>query len=835
MINFDISKLMSTASSMNSILNAASSDLGNFDLTKLLPEKHRDIPKMVNDIKSQLDVKIMNRNRSLVLYNNVEKGKTASLLDVSEYIVDVISSMLDLTDKYYHLIVDIENESRGHTRMVKEGQFGLALSKLEIIGNSMLSELERRMTATTGRNYTIEIPALMYAWEANIINRVYEEVLNENRVARCRQRMESMMKMLADQPNMLNIAVNQLSGERFLSSSTGTYSQLWNLPNMVPFLTKTALSFSPRIEMIDIDSASDRIILNIQNTRTTIASSFMSLNADSNVLDDISKVIAAMLYPGQILIDVMTDSPTANDRVGALFSKLFLSTSTLCGNLSLNTAAILDGMIRKLLVTELNYSEDNPPDGLNVLKNNARSNLWAALSTSVANPGDGWINHGLGGVNIIPDFGHPYVSAVSLPQYGNVPRNSDLNLDNGFDIGTPEIYDSLIAAITESAAAGLNLKKIMSLRRDAYVTFLSNINDFIYKYTYNSFKAPEAILLDMRDNEGNSSNDPIVFTVRPSTFLAMWKFMPKAIIPSTSYLSIGMIESKIESEMSLFKAVHDMVGAFVHRQDLGANLRTKHKLRIAQKICKSPFIDAVCKLSLREPYSERIPANIDVGNIRDSPYATVLNLVMNDCLASPERIGYTSSMVWREDKISTFTGTLDDLEDITTLLNKNRKTDWRIIQRLSLQEVIQLGNNGSFITDVLLSNNDAEITRLKGFSFFVPYSVQVSTEYERVDNGVQVVKSDGKGNTARERITFDAVVDNYTVPELDTKVYRDAHVLERPYRNVWYIGESAVVNVTETGAFNFVQILRGFSGIKVSTAIRDLSRPREIYAPSFTD
>lgn len=832
-LNFDISKLLASASNLSNIIQASAKELGNFDLTALLDEKHLDIPNLRNGIKTQLNAKILNNRRTMVLYNNVTPGKPNKVLDQMDYFVNVMEAMVELCNSYYHLIIGFDNEVVGHTRMVKGGQFGLDVTKLDFISNSSISDLERLLTATTGMQYDVQIPSVMYEWEADIVNRAHLECLDENRVRRCFDRLKSMTVMLADNPDMVVDPVRLMTGERSLSMATGAHSQLWVLPGLGPFLTKTALSFSPRIELMEIDSRSDRTNLSVSTVRSDISSSFMQLSPDASTLDEISKVIAAMLYPGQILIDIPVEGNSVVDRAGALFAKLFLSTSNLCQNVSFNTANVLDNKARKFLINELSLTEADPPGGLNLLQRGARS-PWSDLSTDENNPGAGWINHGLLNVNVVPDFDHAYDAAISVPQYGNVIRNSQLNIDDGNEATPPIIYREMLTYASASPR-GVQLARILALRRDAYLVFLSSLNDYIYKYTYNSFKAPEGILLDMQREDGNMTHNPLIFTVRPSVFLTMWKFMPKSINSSSSYLNISMIESKIEAELSRFKVIHDTTNDMVANEELMPALRRTHKLRIALKVAKSKLMNSLASISLAEPYNTHIPTILNIGNVRDSPYATVLSEVMLMAQGNPERVGYTRELIWKTDEMVSYTGSIEDLNYIVNSLNQNRKNDWRPSSRLSLYNVLQLANNGSIIRDVLKVNNSRGIDDLVGFSFLVPYEVQVTTEYSMDDDGVTVVKSDGMGSSPREAITFSKVVDKYTVPDLNTVVYPDAHLITHPHRNVWYIGNTVVSNATMENALEYIQILNGFSGIQVSDAIRPLIRPREVYAPQFDE
>lgn len=224
-------------------------------------------------------------------------------------------------------------------------------------------------------------------------------------------------------------------------------------------------------------------------------------------------------------------------------------------NISLATAEKLDGYIAALLGFDGLY---RIPGGgsLEFLRPTARNRDFVDrlnLLSSRAGSGNGWINHGRGlaEVRMAPTHGHAYSSVAHLPHWAGVApalHTMDETALNDFDI---PILTSIRAALGAGTRNIANmLSSMVGLRVNAYRSFLLKLNGYINSFTHTAFRMPDFVM-----NAQPRTFDPLYFTIRPRTFVALWKFPLVALKPSIALTRLPEIESRMDAEIQVFSVV----------------------------------------------------------------------------------------------------------------------------------------------------------------------------------------------------------------------------------------------------------------------------------------
>lgn len=853
-IVFTVDDLVKAVDNTAAVLESTRKEVSSRSLINALPARSRDIPMLLkpgasssgfgDSYPTRLQVKKFNDNRTLIIYDSQKSGKGYEVLETSDIAEKFFSSAMELTEDRYKTFIDISTSREfGMTKIATPGLAGLNIRELDAVtstGVLDVSGLVERLNVTTDTtSYRVRMPAIMTNWEAEIYEFVRSATLENGLNQECQERMDSMRMMMSYDPRIQPLAPQLMTGEFPLTMASGYNSQLWSFPNVNQLITTTAMNYLPLFSLTMRSASSDLVMLGKNNQRSDIATVFSSVSAsDANQLD-MMRIIAAMIFPQQVqLVMDTSDSTSAVDMLGAVLSKLFLSTSANHASIDVATGQQLDGMIGKFL-TQNKYMNNNrnSVQPLDLVYGRGRPSDWHELSTDSVNPGQGWVNHNAQRDSVIPQFDHDYTHVVSVPQYGDIERTPVYEEDNQDVVRLTETFLIMQRAANESTTPNMAaLSSILNLRKEAYIGFLAMLNDYMYRFTYNSFRAPDFILDDFANGGANKLNDPMQIIVKPRAFVALWKFLPSRFHAPMDLLMLPEIESKIETEYSIFQVAHDHVRRWVDRQNLGNVLKRKQIAQIAAKVSKSDIMAAIVATASGDPYNERLFRDILVNHDEiESPFAQVFDRILNDVIARPELIGYTYNFAWKTDERRTYKGTVQDLRDSSQIVDNVQ--DWNITRRLDMNQMITSANSGRFISDVLIQNNANDGQGLIGLQAPVPVEVVVTEDYDREHGGasnvIDIVARKNVSIEASERLSINTLSDRYTVPSLVYSQYPDAHRLTYPAQNDWYTGARRAFSLTLDTIYLYLTNLTVYSGIRVRNAISSLTQPRDLERSSF--
>lgn len=853
-IVFTVDDLVKAVDNTAAVLGSTRKEMSSRSLINALPTSSRDIPVLLkpggtssgfgDSYPTRLQVKKFNSDRTLIIYDSQKGGKGYEVLETSDIAEKFFSSAMELAEDRYKTFIDIStSRDFGNVKIPTPGLAGLNIEELDVVTSTGVLDvnalIQRLNVMTDTRSYRLRMPAIMTDWEAETYNFVRSMTLENDLTQECQERMDSMRRMMSYDPRIQPLAPQLMTGEFPLTMATGYNSQLWSFPNVNQLLTTTAMNYLPLFSLTMRSNSSDLVMLGKNNQRSDIATVFSSVTAsDANQLD-MMRIVAAMIFPQQIqLVMDTSDSTSAVDMLGAILSKLFLSTSALHASIDAATGQQLDGMIGKFL-TQNKYMNNNrnSVQPLDLVYGRNRPSDWHQLSTDPTNPGQGWINHNVRRGSVNPQFDHDYARIISVPQYGDIDRTPIYEEGNQDVVRLTDTFLIMQRAANESTTPNMtSLSSILNLRKEAYIGFLAMLNDYIYRFTYNSFRAPQFILNDFNHGGANRLNDPIQIVVKPRAFVALWKYLPSRFHAPMELLMLPEIESKIETEYSIFQVAHDHVRRWVDRQNLRNVLKRKQVAQIAAKVSKSDIMAAVVATASGDPYNERLFRDILINHDEiESPFAQLFDRILNEVIAKPELVGYTYDFAWKTDERRTYKGTIQDLRDASQIVDNVQ--DWQVTRRLDMNQMIASANSGRFISDVLIQNNADDGQSLIGFEAPIPVEVMISEDYDREHGGTNnVIDIAARKNVAievSERLTVNTLTDRYTVPSLIYSQYPDAHRLTYPAQNDWFIGPRRAFSLTLETVYQYLNNLTVYSGIRVRNAISSLTQPRDLERSAF--
>lgn len=329
--------------------------LGSSDLIGTLTTDY-DTPRLVCGVPSKLTLRIFNSGQTVVLVEDVDTGAAMNVNDYKDVISKLCSAALNRAKRDFVLIDDYESELFGAHKIVKRGTHGLDPFPLATCNTSLINAIStvmRQLEPLHQNAYRIQLPGLFMQEEAEFVNVVFDLVTDAVQVAACSDRMTSMERMLVDHDGINTTYPSRVVGEQFLASADGAGSQLWRVPGVATTLTRAAIEITcPLFAMYTPNPTLDMTALRSSTNRMHYSQAFVNLEMTPDLGTEVSCILAAMLYPGQV--EVLIKSETAEiaespiDHLGAFFSKFFLSMTPGLANISLSTAERLDGYIAAL-------------------------------------------------------------------------------------------------------------------------------------------------------------------------------------------------------------------------------------------------------------------------------------------------------------------------------------------------------------------------------------------------------------------------------------------------------------------------------------------------------
>jgi hypothetical protein len=840
-LNFTADDILKAVDSTLLVQQSGRRGIASRTLIDSLPAKSRDIPDLMNGssvLPTRLSLKKFNDDRTLIVYDSTPAGEGYTLHDASDIVTKFYSAGMKLAKDRYRVFIDIESsKEHGWVKIPKTGMAGLDVTQLDTLSCNDVFDVDMIIDDLKIRRgdepYTLRMPVLMHKWDADRHENTRKMTLENLLSGEGTDRMDSMRKMMAFDPTIQPLTPHQLTGEYVLAMATGYGSPLWKFPNVNGLLTATALNYLPLFKYTERSASADLIMLGKNNQRSDIGSTFSAVTPnDANQLD-MMRIVAAMMFPQQIkLVMDTSDASDPADLLGAILSKLFLSTTRGFANIDISTARQIDGMIGRFLTANKYLRKPNSDYPLDLTHSRQQNSAWSELTTSEVELGSGWINHETHNPFVVPDFEHDYAARISVPQYADVVRTPIFDEHNVDVARTTPMLSKMLEAASEISTPNLNsLASILSIRKEAYVAFLSMLNDYMYRFTFNSFRATDDVREDLHSGKPDRLNDPLMITIKPRAFVAFWKFMPCRFKAPIEVMQLPIIESKIETELAIYQVTHDRVRKWVDEHNLTDVLKRKQIAQIAAKVSASDLMVAIIALASGDPYNELLFR--DIGRNPDemnSPFALFLDEVYDSIDIEPELIGYTYNYVWKSEDRSTYTGTVRDLRDNTQMISDVK--DWTINRRLDLQETLRSANSGRLISDVLIANNRID-NGMIGFKTPVPVVTTVNEVYEKdidaiLKKVVNVKISTAASVSPSESVQIGVLSDRYVVPSLRYSQWPDSHVLEYPRLNDWYTGGRRAISITRETIYEYRSDLLVYSGIRTREAITTLTKPRDL-------
>ena len=627
---------------MAQLTSDALPSLGSTDLLATLTSDI-DMPNLVHGVKTVLRVSKFNDSRTVVLYEDYPTGKKLDIMDVKAVIVELFSSIIAFAKSRYEVIADVDTVDIGNYKVVKPGTHGFDYTQVAD-GNfgmiNSMNDLLGMMRPVKLDHWRARFPAILTEEEGRCVNEVYGLIFDQAQVDICNARMRSMELMMTDHDGINMVPPERIVGEIPLAMADGENSQLWDFPLLGPTLTRTGLSLTfPHFSTFVPNTPTDTVGVRASSTRVNVASAFANIEMSSELGVEMSCVIAAMLYPEQIRItvtDVGGDEATSVvDWLGALFSKFFLSTTPGMANVERSTAEKLDFYARNIIMMD---GCVRAPHGT---MNFTNKREWNELST-LANSGDGWINHHCTPADVIrlSDTVHGYVRGTRIARWARVAPSTRVMASQfqNEDV-RPPILESMMRILTTGKLgdAQRTLSAIVNLRADAYRALIQNLNGYIRDYCFNSFRIPTEYIIDP-----DRRHNPVYFTVRPRVFVAMWKFMPCRFVAPQAVSRLPVIESRIDAEMQVFSNVLARIFDYIRDNHIGDIVRSRAAFRLAARAVDTPFIAAITAFAVRDPGSEFLPnrnvATAMAARGNTSPFARFLTACIDRCMADYEDV-----------------------------------------------------------------------------------------------------------------------------------------------------------------------------------------------------
>lgn len=283
-------------------------------------------------IPTHLRLKVFNSLQMVVLIEDAPQGENMNVNDFKDVIRKILIETLNRAKRDYVLIGDYDSEIVGVTKIVKRGTHGLDPSVLATCNTGLINSLAAVYANLAPRNlpdFRIQLPGLFLLEEARLIHRAFELITDAAQVAVCSQRMGSMTRMLSDHDGINYTVPEREVGEQFLAMADGSEAPVWGIPGLAPTLTRAAIEITMPLFGINTPNPSnDMSGLRSSTNRMDHSQNFISLEMTPELGTEVSCILAAIMYPGQV--EILIRSETAEiaespiDQLGAFFAKFFL-------------------------------------------------------------------------------------------------------------------------------------------------------------------------------------------------------------------------------------------------------------------------------------------------------------------------------------------------------------------------------------------------------------------------------------------------------------------------------------------------------------------------------
>lgn len=583
------------------------------------------------------------------------------------------------------------------------------------------------------------------------------------------------------------------------------HSEPMNLPSItehIPNFNLMSVSYGspfcvPECTLTRIDLTQMSQTMQINTNRANPLSEIISAPYDSKNYEDFRRIMLALIFPGQIMIDIEMNIHGNSFLAGftALCAKMLFSTTPNARNISMNSAKEMDIYIM-IMLEDLGYSREVQGPALQVNSRQfADAALWHELATREED-GRGWINHG---VNCFFRIADPLYNGINtLVMYGgktdlvNVARIVEAG-----DVAPAPIIDLILqnlgnASRKQEAAA---MHKILKYLSSKYAAFLMSLNQFIGRYGECGFRLTDRMRADMDRlyNVGgldNNLNAPIRITIQGNS---VWKFflrLPNTFTPNSLVLKQPICESVVSAEIqrivSVYLSVLDWVqrdgrnDVYVNRRILKLVLESNISNVIAQRIFDYCFHSG-------DLQRVDLPALRQVANLFDDFEAIVMPLVAEIAYKNLEIFGLTRDVIYKPHEVQIPVGAAFRNATLRGYIQDNSTQRHRYVSLTYLEMERQLGNM-NFLSRMKGRNGRNTTTLLP---IYMLYRESRTPTWEKETTAWDVSIPDVRIAMARKEVlTPKMFTHQYMLPPIEGPAFPDLFLINGSIFKFWYVGRN---------------------------------------------